>query len=151
MLKNPSRRGGTVVRLFAAAFALTLVFAPAAQAQQQFDDKPQVWWDKLEAQLTHSLDSDLAVVREQTLQHIIFFGTHYPEHFDFTNAAVKVLALYERPDDDTHRILALMAMHAIANEHTMDRLREVVDWERSERVRQLARAVLADYYTVASL
>ena len=147
MFQNPSRRGRLVACLFATTFVLALVATPAVQAQAHFDAKPQLWWDALEAQLTASLDSDIAQVQEQTLQHVIFFGTNYRHKLDLTDAAVKVLALYEEDIDDTHRILALMALHAIANEYTMDRLREVVDWETSERVRQLTRVVLADYYS----
>ena len=137
-------RWAACVALFAFVFAL----APVANAQQAvFADKDQVWWDSLENQLTTSLDSSIEQIQEQALQHIIFFATNYRDNVDLTNAAVKVLDLYETGTDDTHRTLALMALHAIGNEYTMNRLSETVQWESSKRIQQLTLAVLADYYS----
>ena len=58
----------------------------------------------------------------------------------------KLYKIYQRDDNEAHRIMALSALGVIGNRNVMALLREDVSVEESERVRTYTLYVLADYY-----
>ncbi len=143
-------------RFYAYLLAGVLALAGAAPALAQAPDAPPttaetihnltaVGWANLGIQLTLSLDSPVEQIRQETLQHINFFATHYGDRVDFARAVPRLLRIYETDATEGYRIMALTALHAIGDAGAMQYLREALRWERSERVRRLTLAALADY------
>ncbi|RMF54486.1 MAG: hypothetical protein D6746_14265 [Bacteroidetes bacterium] len=124
----------------------TLVLLPSASAQRSFDRMDDRWWDNLEAQLTASLDAPVQAIRDQALQHIIFFSTYYPEKVDFGPASGQILGIYEHSQHEGRRTMALAALSAIGEDQSMELLRGLVRGAPDTRLRQLTRAALAHYY-----
>ncbi len=145
MKKHTHAPSGAALLLFLFV-TFTLIPTPSAYAQNALDDKSEAWWDNLEAQITQSLDSPVEQIRDESLQNLIFFSTNYGDRVDFTYAVDKIFDIYENAPLEARRTLALVALHAVGNEYAMQRLTRSVDFESSERIRTLARAVLADFY-----
>ncbi len=122
---------------------------PASTTAQAIRQMDAVQWRHLSRQLTRSLDSPVAQIRQEAMQHINFFATHYGDRVDFTSAVPELLRIYDADATEGYRIMALAALHAIGDEGAMQYLRQAVQWERSERVRKLTLAALADHVAQA--
>ena len=131
---------------FTAMFALLATVAAPALAQESLENKDDLWWDQLETQLIQSLDAPVEQVQTETLQHVIFFATNYADHIDLTDATPALLDMYASNIGDARRAMALAALHAVGNEVSMRQLALQVEQEESERIRELTRIVLADYF-----
>lgn len=105
----------------------------------------EAWWKETIKQHKRLLGSKNAALREQALQNVIFFATFYPGA-DARSATGKLFKIYRHDRNEAHRIMALAALHAIGDAYTMERLREHVADEESERVRRYTLLALADYY-----
>ena len=55
--------------------------------------------------------------------------------------------MYIFDKNKNHRLMALSALHAIGDAYGMQRLRELVNDEPSEKIRRLTHRALADYYS----
>lgn len=104
-----------------------------------------VAWQNLGIELTLALDADQAQARQESMQLVNFFATHYRDRIDLTRAVPRLLRIYENDAEENARILALTALHAIGEESSMTYLRELVRTEQSPRVRRLTLAVLSEY------
>ena len=137
-------------RLAAYLFVFAVALAGTAPAFAQDADTPYATmdaaqWEQLSQQLTQSLDSPIAQIKLETLQHINFFATHYSDEVDLTGAVTKLIEIYEDDTEEGFRILALTSLHALGDRSVMLYLSDVVQTEQSPRVRQLTLAALADY------
>ncbi len=119
-------------------------------ASMDLSNRSKAWWKARVKADDRALDSSDAQVKEQALQNIIFFATHYGKDVDFKRATSELYAIYRFDKNEAHRIMALAAIHAIGNENTMRLLSQHVRWERSPRVRRLTKAALVDYYSHAA-
>ncbi len=117
---------------------------------QDLSDMDAAWWKSLSKANARALDSPDAQVKEQALQNIIFFATHYGKDVDFKRATTELYNIYRFDKNEAHRIMALAALHAIGRENTMRILSQHVRWERSPRVRRFTKAALVDYYAHAA-
>ena len=117
---------------------------------QDLSDMDAAWWKSLSKANARALDSPDAPVKEQALQNIIFFATHYGKDVDFKRATTELYNIYRFDKNEARRIMALAALHAIGRENTMRILSQHVRWERSPRVRRLTKAALVDYYAHAA-
>ena len=137
-------------RLAAYLFVFAVALTGTAPALAQDADAPYATmnatqWEQLGHQLTQSLDSPVAQIKLETLQHINFFATHYSDKVDLTEAVTKLIEIYEDDSEEGFRILALTALNAFDDRSVMLYLSEAVQVEQSPRVRQLTLAALADY------
>ncbi len=133
------------------AFDLTATVADIGElTSQDLSDMDAAWWKSLSKANARALDSPDAQVKEQALQNIIFFATHYGKDVDFKRATTELYNIYRFDKKEAHRIMALAALHAIGRENTMRILSQHVRWERSPRVRRLTKAALVDYYAHAA-
>lgn len=117
---------------------------------QDLSDMDAAWWKSLSKANARALDSPDAQVKEQALQNIIFFATHYGKDVDFKRATTELYNIYRFDKNEAHRIMALAALHAMGRENTMRILSQHVRWERSPRVRRFTKAALLDYYAHAA-
>lgn len=111
-----------------------------------FEQHSSAWWDNLEQQLTHSINSSIPEIQDESLQHIIYFASNHKAQVDFTNATPKLLDIYENDSNPARRTMALIALDAIGNEATMLRLAELVEDEPAGKIRSITLAVLVQYY-----
>lgn len=123
------------------AFAIA-IFASTAVSAQSYQDKDAAWWTALNDQLTESVASDVAQVRQEAMQHLVFFAENFDEFVNFDEAAYEIMGLFEASENIEERLLALAALSAIGEGITMERLSVVAASERSERVRNVAAAVI---------
>ncbi len=141
---TPIRRWGLGLGVL---LLLTALAAPqSATAQDRFTDKPASWWQELETQVTASLNSPVEQIQVESMQHIVFFATHYHDQVHFEEAVSTLLTIYETSPNARMRTLALMSLQATADQSAMERLAEVVQNEPSEQVARLTHAVLGAYY-----
>ena len=117
---------------------------------QDLSDMDAAWWKSLSKANARALGSSDEQVKEQALQNIIFFATHYGKDVDFKRATTELYNIYRFDKNEARRIMALAALHAIGRENTMRILSQHVRWERSPRVRRLTKAALVDYYAHAA-
>ncbi len=131
-------------------FTLALAFSLPLQANAQdaaFSHKDDAWWNKLELQLTKSLERSVDQVQDETLQHIVFFATNYEDKVQLGHLAPKLLDMYKTEKNDARRTMAVMALHAIGNKHSMNRLARLAQNEPPGSLRNITMAVIADYKT----
>ncbi len=117
---------------------------------QDLSDMDAAWWKSFSKANARALDSPDAQVKEQALQNIIFFATHYGKDVDFKRATTELYNIYRFDKNEARRIMALAALHAMGRKNTMRILSQHVRWERSPRVRRFTKAALLDYYTHAA-
>ncbi len=117
---------------------------------QDLSDMDAAWWKSLSKANARALGSSDEQVKEQALQNIIFFATHYGKDVDFKRATTELYHIYRFDKNEAHRIMALAALHAMGRENIMRILSQHVRWERSPRVRRFTKAALLDYYTHAA-
>ena len=132
--------------VFAVALAGTAP-AFAQDANNQYATMDGLQWKQLSQQLTLSLDSPIAQIKLETLQHVNFFATYYSDKIDLTEAVTTLIDIYENDMEEGFRILALTSLHALGDRSVMRYLSDVVQTEQSPRVRRLTLAALADYNT----
>ncbi len=137
-------------RLAAYLFVFAVALAGTAPAFAQDADTPYATmdaaqWKQLSQQLTLSLDSPIAQIKQETLQHVNFFATYHNDKIDLTEAVTKLIGIYEDDTEEGFRILALTSLHALGDRSVMRYLSDVVRTEQSPRVRHLTLAALADY------
>ncbi len=119
-------------------------------ASMDLSNRSKAWWKARVKADDRALDSPDAQVKEQALQNIIFFATHYGKDVDFKRATTELYNIYRFDKNEAHRIMALAALHAIGRDNTMRILSQHVRWEKSPRVRRLTKAALVDYYAHAA-
>ncbi len=103
------------------------------------------WWKALRKEHTRLLGSSDAKLKQRALQNIIYFAHTYPD-VDFTRTVPKLYKIYRYDENEGHRIMALAALGNIGNRNVMERLREDVSYETSERIRRQTLYVLAHFY-----
>ena len=130
--------------VFAVALAGTAP-AFAQNADTRYATMDALQWKQLSQQLTLSLDSPIAQIKLETLQHVNFFATYYSDKIDLTEAVTTLIEIYEDDMEEGFRILALTSLHALGDRSVMMYLSDVVQTEQSPRVRQLTLAALAEY------
>lgn len=104
------------------------------------------WWKALRKEHRRALNADDFQTREQTLQNVIYFATHYQEESRLDRLSHKIYQIYRLDDNTQFRIMAVAALHAIGEETTMRQLAMDVRLEEDPRVRHVARAAVADYF-----
>ncbi len=104
------------------------------------------WRANFGAQAALQLRSTIPAVREQALINVITVANQ--DHDVNLRPALSALTdVYQRSSHEGHRIMALVTLHAIRDEGSMQFLAEQARfWESSKRVHRLVRAILADYY-----
>ena len=103
------------------------------------------WWKDLKKAHKRLLGSSDAKLKERALQNIIYFAHTYPD-VDFTRTVPKLYKIYRYDENEGYRIMALAALGTIGNRNVMERLREDVSYETSERIRRQTLYVLAHFY-----
>lgn len=132
------------------AALLLLLIALPARAQDVYADNDQQWWTNLEQQLSNSLDSKIPSIQASALQNIIYFASHHKDKADCLETVPGLLRIYEYHTDESVRVMALMALHTISDDVSMQQLQRLVKAEKSDYVRSLTLAALADHYKVQS-
>ena len=103
------------------------------------------WWKDLHKAHKRLLGSSDAKLKERALQNIIYFAHTYPD-VDFTRTVPKLYKIYRYDENESYRIMALAALGNIGDRNVMERLREDVSYETSERIRRQTLYVLAHFY-----
>jgi hypothetical protein len=135
----------TIQRVLGLALFIGLVGTTAVSAQATYETKSQDWWDGLQEQLTESVNSDVAQIRQDAFRHVIFFAENYDYFVNFDEAAYEIMGRFEMSDDIGERLLALAAVSAIGEYGTLGRLAKVASAVKSDRVRAMATAVLRSH------
>lgn len=102
--------------------------------------------EQLDQQLATSLTSPMEGVREAALKNIITLATQHREAITLKRVVPEVLILSRFAEDENVRIMAVSALHALADPYGMRRLREEASEETSPRVYRFKLAVLGAYY-----
>ena len=132
-----------------ASIALTLPLQSYAQ-ESTFGTKSPLWWNNLEQQLAVSLNQSVDQVRDETLQHIVFFANNYSDKIKLNHLTPQLLAMYKNERNEARRTMAVVALHAIGNRTSMNRLSRLVQNEPPGSLRNITMAVLSDYKRVNS-
>ncbi len=104
------------------------------------------WWKSLIKQHARLLRSSNEQHKTQALKNLIIFAKTYPKTGRFKHATSRLYKIYQADENEAYRIMALAALHAIGDERIMERFREDISVEKSERVRRYTLYALADYY-----
>ena len=134
----------TYIFALVAAMALTVPFQAFAQ-ESTFNSKSPLWWSNLEQQLAASLDQSVDQVRDETLQHIVFFANKYGDKIELSHLTPRLLDMYQNEKNEARRTMAVVALHAIGNRTSMNRLARLAQNEPPGSLRNITMAVLADY------
>jgi hypothetical protein len=132
----------SIRRGLALALIVSGLAAAQVQAQSSFISQDADWWNRLEAQLTAGVQSDVPQVREDATRQIIFFAENFSDQTNFDEAANEIMGQFEMTDHVGERLLALAALNAIGESRTIDRLARIAEAEASPRVRTVTAAVL---------
>ncbi len=142
-------------------FALALVSAGPVRAQvpvaeekplvnqyiaDSYEHRSAAWWNALGRQLTLLIDKPVDQVDVKALQNIIFFAHQHREKVNLNDAAPKLLTIYRDHERVEFRMMAMAALHAIAEEGTMRSLRQLVREEPAGTVRNMTVAALNAHY-----
>lgn len=102
--------------------------------------------ENLDRQLATSLTSPLEGVREAALKNIITLATLHRDAITLKHVVPEVLLVSRDDANEAFRLMAVAALHALADPYGMRRLREEASEETSPRVYQFKMAVLGAYY-----
>ncbi|MFT5143397.1 MAG: hypothetical protein ACI80V_002104 [Rhodothermales bacterium] len=133
----------SIQRALGLALFIGLVGTTAVSAQSTYETKSQDWWDGLQEQLSESVSSDIAQVRQDAVRQVIFFAENYDNFVNFDDAAYEIMGRFETSEDIGERLMALAALNAIGEDGTLGRLARVASAEKSDRVRAVTAAVLS--------
>ena len=125
-----------------AAFTETLIEEPTSSLA----GRSAAFKASLDQQLATSLTSPMAGVREATLKNIITLAEQHRGAIALKRVVPELLILSRFDEDENFRIMAVAALHALADPYGMRRLREEAGDERSRRVYRFKMAVLGAYY-----
>lgn len=135
---------------------MMIILVPTAQAQAEgmpkvSEEAPLItsptWTANFGKQTALQLRSKNEAIREQALINLIMIANHPRHNVNLRPAISGLQRIYERGRREEYRLMALVALHAIGDADSMSYLAEQVQhWERSDRVRKLTYAILADYY-----
>ena len=129
-------------------FAIALLFTNQSIAQvNTLEQRSPAWWNALEQQLANSLNQSIDQIQDETLQHVIFFASNYPEHLSLQELTPRLLDMYANDNNEARRTMAIVALHAIGDEFSMRRLAELAENEPAGSLRNITMAVLADYFS----
>lgn len=104
------------------------------------------WRANFGEQTAIQLRSKIPAVREQALINVITVANQDSE-VNLRPVLGSLESIYQRDRNEGHRMMALVALHAIRDEGSMRFLAEQTRyWEPSTRVYRLVRAILIDYY-----
>ncbi len=120
--------------------------AVQVQAQTSYNNLDADGWQRLETQLTRSIQSDVSQVREDAIRNLIFFAENFPNDVGFSEAAYDIMGQFETTEDVSERLLALAALNAIGETYTIKRLAEIASAETSPKVRSMTNAVLRAHF-----
>ena len=135
----------TCMSVFVFALALSIPFQANAQ-DASYDQRSSAWWNALELQLAASLDQSIDQIQDETLQHVIFFASNYSDKVDLREITPRLLDMYENDDNEARRTMAIVALHAIGDDISMQRLAELAENEPAGSIRNITMAVLADHF-----
>lgn len=142
--------------------ALGLVVGPTAYAQQSPTSAqeteqqmaatlmPDGWRTNFGEQATDLLRSRVEATRSMMLQNLVHFAASETHDLDLSGAAPALLDIYAQSPSEAHRIMAATALAGIARHDDtvapmMKTLSELLEDERSPRVREHTLNVLLDY------
>lgn len=135
---------------------MIIILVPTAQAQVK--ERPEIaeepplitsptWTANFAKQTALQLRSKHEAIREQALINLITVANHPRHNLDLRPAIAGLKRIYEQRRHEEHRMMALVALHAIGDAESMSYLAEQVQHgEPSDRVRRLTYAILADYF-----
>ena len=103
-------------------------------------------WKTFAALHVALLEDDDARARINAMRNVIHFAKQYGDQVDFRGAVEELYAIYRFSRDETERIYAVTALHAIGQEDAMRQLARDVQFEGSKRVRRTVVAAVNDYF-----
>ena len=113
----------TKTYIFALAVSIALSVPLQSYAQKNsFDAKSPAWWNQLGQQLAVSLNQPVDQVRDETLQHIVYFATNHSDKVTLNHLAPDLLDMYKNERNEARRTMAVVALRAIGNRPSMNRL-----------------------------
>lgn len=98
--------------------------------------------DRLNADLINKSE----VRKAQALKEVVYIANQHGQGIDFRRTASRLYEVYRYDRNESYRVMALAALHAIGRKNSMKLLYQHVPFERSPRVRRQTVAALADYY-----
>lgn len=98
-------------------------------------------WNVFSKNLIHALRMDNEGVQVAAMQYVI----RYNDRLDVDEAAIDVMRIYRNHDDDNVRRMAVVALSRMQSDTALGFLRLSRDYEKSERVKQTIKAVIADH------
>ena len=102
--------------------------------------------ENLDKQLATSLTSPMEGVREAAIKNIITLATLHREAITLKRVVPELLIISRFDEDENFRLMAVSALHALADPYGMRRLREEASEETSPKVYRFKMAVLGAYY-----
>ncbi|MFQ5571865.1 MAG: hypothetical protein ACE5G0_19475 [Rhodothermales bacterium] len=117
---------------------------PAA-ALSSLAEVSEAWVQHVDQQFATSLFSPIEAVRGQTMQDIIYIANYHSDKVTFKKVVKPLLNIYRFDENEQYRLMALASLHAVGDAYGMQRVRELVREQPSERVRLWTLAALKTY------
>lgn len=114
------------------------------QSTAPSDPEPAFWF-KVEKEANLPEKATHEDIEVADIQEIIYYATLYGERFDFRASVAQLLDVYRYHENESYRMMAVSALHAIGDRHGIEGLREAVRHQPSARIRQLTKAALKAY------
>lgn len=138
------------IRDLSFAVILTLSISLAARAQEvDAAQNVPAWIQNVGEQLAQDLKSPSEDVRRKAMQHIAHFAYFYKDDLDLSAAVPTLLSIYKEGTDESSRLYALAALHAIGDDTAMQEVRRFVwslDREPSNRLQLVTLAALMQHF-----
>lgn len=103
-------------------------------------------WKMLGRDRLHAVRSRDHAIWRSVASDVVYLTRYYGDRVDFDRAALSLMNRYVFEKDESDRLLALAAMHAIGHHDKMARLARRVRLERSPKVKRLTTAAVNDYF-----
>ena len=114
-----------------------------------FDALTENEWKRLRNDRLNNVRSRDDQVWTTAAADIIYLSCYFRDRVDFRRASLPLMHRYVFETDESLRLLALSAMHAIGHHDTMARLGQRIRVERSPKVKRLTTAAVNDYFKPA--
>lgn len=127
--------------------ALSLCFVVAVQAQPKSAPQPPgIWSMFIGQQLSQSLESPTAEIRQIALEQVLQLKHTYAAELDLTPVVPHLVAIFTNDPDPQCRLAAVVAIHTLGDEEGMQHVWAKVHRQTDKRVQYAAVAALIDHY-----
>jgi hypothetical protein len=134
------------MKRFILSTALTLLISTTliADGRTSYENRPDVFWQLMELQITESLRTNENGIAKPQLKNIVVFRGLYGDRVDFVDAVRHIKRIHQRSADKETRDLAVAALNAIRSDEARHYLSRHVSRDEIADARVVTRQILID-------